>query len=160
MNKRFILGLIITTIASDEDEYRFASASSFGENVLIWKLNDQPIMCQGHSSFVYSVCFSRDGRHVASGSDDKTIRVRNSQNGHLALGPLEGHKFAVYSVCYSGDGTKIISGSKDRTVRVWDSSNSNLLFTLEGHSASVHSIACSHFRSLIISGDNEGTVRV
>ena len=152
--------MIITTIASDEDEYRFASASSFGENVLIWKLNDQPITCQGHSSFVYSVCFSPDGRYVASGSFDNTIRVRNSQNGLLALGPLEGHKSAVYSVCYSGDRTKIISGSGDRMVRVWDSSNSNLLFTLEGHSVSVHSIACSHFKSLIISGDDEGTVRV
>ena len=152
--------MIITTIASDEDEYRFASASSFGENVLIWKLNDQPITCQGHSSFVYSVCFSPDGRYVASGSFDKTIRVWNSQNGLPALDPLEGHESTVDSVCYSGDGTRIVSASEDKTVRVWDSSNGSPLFTLEGHSSVDNSIACSHNGSLFIFRDDRGTVLV
>ena len=109
MNKRLILDLIITTIASNGDEYRFASGSE--QNVLIWKLNGETITCRGHTDNVKSVCFSPDGRYVASGSWDKTIRVWNSQNGLLAIDLLEGHKFSVNSVCYSGDGTRIVSGS-------------------------------------------------
>ena len=143
---------------SDGDEYRFAGSS--GKNVLIWKLNGEPITCQGHSSFVSSLYFSPDGRHVASGSYDNTIRVWNSQNGLLALGPLVGHESVVFSVCYSGDGTRIVSGSADGTVRIWDSSNGSLLFTLEGYSPISNSIACSHNGSLIIFGDDGGTVRV
>ena len=153
-------GMTSLSFTSDGDGYRFASASIFGTNVLIWKLNGESIMCQGHSSAVYSVCFSPDGRHVASGSADNTIRVWNSQNGLLALRPLEGHEDLVFSVCFSGDGTRIVSGSVDGTVRIWDSSDGNLLSTLEGHSGSVYSVACSHNSSLIISGDEHGTVRV
>ena len=143
---------------SDKDEYRFASG--FGWNVLIWELNGEPITCQGHSSIVFSVCFSPDGRHVASGSWDNTIRVWDSQNGLQALDPLVGHESVVFSVCYSGDGTRIVSGSADGTVRIWDSSNGSLLFTLEGYSPISNSIACSHNGSLIIFGDDRGIVQV
>ena len=141
---------------SDGDEYRFASGSR--KNVLIWKLNGETITCHGRSSA--SVCFSPDGRYVASGSKDKTIRVWNSQSGLLTLGPLEGHESTVNSVCYSGDGTRIVSGSNDRTVRIWDSSNGNLLSTLKSYSPEDNTIACSHNGSLIIFEDHRGTIRV
>ena len=145
------------SFTSNKDEYRFASGS--WNEVLIWRLDGEPITCQGHSLILSSVCFSPDGRHVASGSWDNTIRVWNSQNGLPALEPLEGHSSAVFSVRYSHDGTRIVSGSGDRTVCIWDSSNGSLLFTLEGHSSSVFSVACSHNGLHIISGDDEGTVR-
>ncbi|PAV19327.1 nucleotide-binding-oligomerization-domain like receptor [Pyrrhoderma noxium] len=151
-------GVTKLSFTSDGDEYRFACSS--GQNVLIWKLNVEPITCQGHSSLVVSLCFSPDGKHVASGSWDNTIRVWNSQNGLLALGPLEGHELAIDSVCYSGDGTRIVSGSYDRTVRIWDSSNGGLLFTLEGHSPIANSVACSNNGSLFTFGDDRGTVQV
>ena len=35
----------------------------------------------GHSSTVCSVCYSPDGKTIASCSDDKTIKLWNSENG-------------------------------------------------------------------------------
>ena len=65
-----------------------------------------------------SVCFSSDGKKIASGSDDKTVRVWHVETGEC-IKTFEGHNGSVNSVCFSSDGKKIASGSGDKTVRVW-----------------------------------------
>ena len=43
-------------------------------------MNDEcPV--RGHSSFVFSVAYSPDGKHIVSGSDDRTMKVWDSQTG-------------------------------------------------------------------------------
>ena len=49
-------------------EYRFTSGS-WDKIARIWSLNGELITCQGYSSLVVSLCFSPDGKHIASGSD-------------------------------------------------------------------------------------------
>ena len=65
----------------------------------------------------HGVAFSPDGKHLASGSGDESIYVRNAESGSLATKPFIGHTGGVYSVSYSPDGRKIDSGSADKTVR-------------------------------------------
>src|SRR6266481_2793005 len=72
----------------------------------------------GHADGVRSVAFSRDGQHIVSGSDDRTIRVWNAMTGETAAGPFTGHAHGVRSVAISRDGHHIVSGSDDRTIRV------------------------------------------
>jgi WD40 repeat protein len=60
------------------------------------------------------------GKHIASGSDDKTIRVRDTDTGQIVSGPFTGHDRCVTSVAYSPDGKHIASGSQDNTIRIWD----------------------------------------
>ena len=59
---------------------------------------------------VFSVCFSSDGKKIASGSDDKTVRVWHVETGEC-IKTFEGHNGSVNSVCFSSDGKKIASGS-------------------------------------------------
>src|SRR5205085_1215456 len=68
---------------------------------------------------VHSVAWSPDGRRLASGSNDNTVRVWDGETGSL-LRTLEGHQGGVLSVAWSPDGRRLASGSSDRTVRVWD----------------------------------------
>src|SRR5689334_14672544 len=74
---------------------------------------------KGHTEYVASVCFSPDGRRIASGSRDETVRVWDAATGKEIL-TLRGHTDGVTSVCFSFDGKRLASGSRDRTAKVWD----------------------------------------
>jgi WD40 repeat protein len=71
-----------------------------------------------------SVAFYPDGRWVASGSNDCTLRVWPRNTGQLIDPPLEGHTIGVKSVAYSPDGSQLISGSWDKTTRIWSKTRS------------------------------------
>jgi WD40 repeat protein len=76
-------------------------------------------MLEGHSSPVWSVTFSFDGKQIASGSDDKTVRLWDAVTGAL-LQTLEGHSSSFSSVAFSPDGKQVVSGSYDSTVQLWN----------------------------------------
>ena len=63
---------------------------------------------------------SPDGRHIVSGSADRTIQVWDGQTGDQVGNPLQGHTHSVNSVAFSQDGRQIVSGSHDKTIQVWD----------------------------------------
>jgi len=72
----------------------------------------------GHSNPVWSVAFSPDGSKLASGSDDKTIKIWSVSDGS-EIRTLSGHSSFVHSVAFSPDGTKLASGSADKTIKIW-----------------------------------------
>jgi WD40 repeat protein len=74
----------------------------------------------GHIWGVLSVAFSPDGRHIVSGSEDRTVRLWDAWDVKAPSRVLRGHDDVVTSVMYSLDGEHIASGSLDMTVRVWN----------------------------------------
>jgi len=74
----------------------------------------------GHTDLVTSVVFSPDGKKLASGSYDNTVRLWDVETGQAIGLALEGHTDWVRTVVFSPDGKKLASGSHDNTVQLWD----------------------------------------
>ncbi|MCI0560718.1 MAG: WD40 repeat domain-containing protein, partial [Nitrososphaera sp.] len=68
---------------------------------------------------VNCIAFSPDGKTLASGSSDMTVRLWDVQTGALKW-TLTEHSGSVNSVAFSPDGKTLASSSEDRTVRLWD----------------------------------------
>jgi WD40 repeat protein/tRNA A-37 threonylcarbamoyl transferase component Bud32 len=97
---------------------------------------------QGRTGLVQSVCFSPDGRRLATASSDRTVRVWDLQTGQEALA-LQGHTGAVHGVCFSPDGRRLASASEDQTVKVWDAQTGQDPLTLKGHTGAVQGVCFS-----------------
>ena len=76
-------------------------------------------MLRGHTAEVWGVAFSPDGRLLASGSADSTVRLWQVASRET-LKVLRGHEGRVFGLDFSPDGSVLASGGEDRTVRLWD----------------------------------------
>ncbi|KAL4736602.1 hypothetical protein BDV11DRAFT_207472 [Aspergillus similis] len=123
------------------------------------KWNAELQTLEGHSHPVQSVTFSPDGRLLASGSYDNTIKLWDPSTGELRQ-TLEGHSHPVQSVTFSPDGRLLASGSYDNTIKLWDPSTGELRQTLEGHSRWVRSVTFSPYGRLLAAVSNKSTIKL
>ncbi|KAI0090500.1 hypothetical protein BDY19DRAFT_991945 [Irpex rosettiformis] len=115
-----------------------------------------------HSDFVRCSTFSPDSRFIASGSDDKTVKILEAQleDPDYKMDDTH-HKFLIRSAHFSVDGRYVVSGSVDHTVRVWSASDGTLLRTLEGHSSWVYAATFLGSNSeYVISREVKGTMLI
>jgi WD40 repeat protein len=114
---------------------------------------------EGHDEYVRAVAFSADGKTVASGSDDTTVRLWDAATGE-EMQKLEGHDGPVRAVAFSPDGKTVASGSSDKTVRLWDAATGEEIQKLEGHDGWVSVVAFSPDGKTVASGSDDTTVRL
>jgi WD40 repeat protein len=114
---------------------------------------------EGHTNWVMSVAFSPDGKHVVSGSYDKTMRIWEMETGR-EVSRLEGNARGVTSVAFSSDGKHVVSGSYDETVRIWEMETGREVTKLEGHTDVVASVSFSPDGKHVVSGSYDCTVRI
>jgi WD40 repeat protein len=107
---------------------------------------------------IRTVGFSRDGRYVVTGGDDRLVRVWNVVDGSCVR-TLHGHTGFLNGTVFSPDGRRLLSCAADQTFRQWDAETGQLLDERFGDIAEVNAAVYSPDGRWIATGGADGTVR-
>lgn len=94
----------------------------------------------GHAEAVLQVVFSPNGRSLASGSGDTTVRIWD-MNTETPKHTLKGHVNWVQHVVWSPDCSLLVSGGMDSILRVWDPEQGSEVGVMKGHNQPVTALA-------------------
>lgn len=89
-----------------------------------------------HAKDVNTVAISPDGSMIASGSQDRLLKLWLAEGGRLHM-TCEGHRRGIWSVAFSSVDRVVASASGDCTLRIWSVQNGSCLRTLQGHMSGV-----------------------
>jgi hypothetical protein len=107
----------------------------------------------------YGVAFSPDGRWLAAGSDDGTVRVWHADSGRDAFN-FPGHAAQVRGVAFDRAGRWLASCGEDEAVMVWDLAARRQDKPLTGHAGPVRSVAFTSDGRRLVSVGTDNTARV
>jgi WD40 repeat protein len=101
---------------------RLFTADSWGR-LMGWPYaDDKPAplwnLPQAHDGWIRALAVSPDGKSVATGGNDLTIRIHSTADGSLQK-ELK-HPSPIFSLCFHPEGTSLVSGDLEGGVRHWD----------------------------------------
>ena len=107
------------------------------------------VIQKGHPSSILAVSVSQDGKLLATGSDDKTIKLWSIESGR-EIRSFSDHKSGVLDVDFSSDGRLIASAGRDLTFKIWDVATGKLLQSNKDNDRGISSVAFSPDNNYLI----------
>ncbi|KAI9292117.1 WD40 repeat-like protein [Neoconidiobolus thromboides FSU 785] len=137
------------TCVAWKDDVIFTTASLDGKLILgnVDKQN-KVFEFEGHEEGVNSIEWDGTGTYLASGSDDKLVKLWNN-NQKTPIKTLSGHEGSISQVKWGlapigPNNTRLLfSASDDKSVCVWDVLNGTMLYRFLDHSCRISAIAIS-----------------
>ncbi|TCD63181.1 U3 small nucleolar RNA-associated protein 13 [Steccherinum ochraceum] len=113
--------------------------------------------CKGHKRGVWSVCFGRAERVLATGSADKTVKLW-SLDDFTCVKTFEGHTNSVLRVDFLNAGMQVVSSASDGLVKLWNVREETCVATMDNHEDKVWALAVSSDERTIVSGAADSVV--
>lgn len=135
-------------------------ATATGSRVVVWDARRLTSLRAFDQPGITAIALSPDGRRLAAGCDDHTVRLWHlDRGGVVTLGPV---RAAVLSVAFSSDGSRVAAGSEDDLVSVWPGdprrSSSRPFAALTGNGGFVRAVAFDPADSRVVAAAAVGTV--
>ncbi len=111
---------------------------------------------KGHTKKINVLAFTHNGKMIASGSDDGTIRLWNTSTGTQMLS-IPSRK--TNSLAFSEDG-KILASSNPVNIQLWDVGTGTQLKSLKAENDSVTVLTFSTDSNILACGNRDGTIRL
>ncbi len=121
------------------------------------------LVCPHEIGWVRCVDFRPDGKQLATGASDRTLRVWDWKDGspaEQAASQVTAHDGWVEAVAWSPSGGHIATAGFDGLVKIWNAADLKLLQTLSGHQRYADDVAFTADGSRLISGGEDGRVIV
>ena len=152
--------------------------SDFKKYIKITSKTKMPLIFEQknhHMGSIYCLDWSVSGRLLASGSNDKVIKLmvvpelsessntkKNEEDDDILELPIEGHNGTVRSLCFdpSSDLTLLTSGDLDKNIKMWDTENGSSIGELVGHTNDVTCIKWSNDGNYFGSGSADKTIKL
>jgi len=117
---------------------------------------------EDHTRTIVAVCFSPDGKQLATGSLDESIKTYSFNEGNAILAhTLEGHTDWVKSLSFSPDCKLLCSGSYDDSIKFWNPADGSLVKSIDqAHTSFVRSVSYSPNGRVLVSAGLNKTMKI
>jgi WD40 repeat protein len=155
--RQLLLSDLETLWQFSSDATALASAS---DEVTLWDPTDgTQIATIDQPSWVTALVFNPKGSILATGHDDGSVRLWNTQSQEL-VAELSQHSMPISAMAFSSDGAFLAVACEDRTIQIIDAAKNNVVRTLTGHTDRIPAVAWHPDGSMLASAGWDTTARL
>lgn len=114
---------------------------------------------RGHEKDINIISIAPNDSIVASGSQDKTVKLWNATDLTLRA-TLKGHRRGVWDCQFSPIDRVVATSSGDKTVKLWSLSDYSCVRTFQGHLSSVLRVRFLSTGLQLVSSGSDGLIKV
>jgi len=119
----------------------------------------ETVIQRGHRAAVKSVAYSPDGKYIATGSRDNSVKLWEVATGR-ELRTFLGHLSTVNAIDFDPTGKLMATGSSDKQIIIWEVVTGSEMLRISGHQKSVTSVDFSTDGKQLASGGTENEAYV